>query len=103
MPGVVRSESPQSWIQTIDTGPVRTYYVPMANLTLSIDEDLLRKGRDYAADRGTSLNGLVRSLLTELTTRSDSEISEMMERLRSSPGDSKGIPFNRDDLYEGRV
>ena len=67
---------------------MHTYYVPMANLTLSIDADLLRKGRDYAASRGTSLNALVRSLLTELTSRSDSEISEIMERLRSSPGRS---------------
>lgn len=75
----------------------------VANVTLSIDDDLLRKGRAYASSRGTSLNALLRSLLEELTSRSETEISEIIERLRSSPGDSKGIPFQRDELYEGRV
>ncbi len=35
----------------------------MANLTLAIDEDLLRRARVRAADQGTSVNAVVRELL----------------------------------------
>lgn len=75
----------------------------MANVTLSLDKELLRKGRAYAASRGTSLNALIRSLLRELTSHKDAEFAEMMERLRQSSGDSKRLPIRREDLYEGRV
>ena len=36
----------------------------MANLTLAIDEDLLRRARVRAADQGTSVNAVVRDLLS---------------------------------------
>ena len=36
----------------------------MANLTLAIEEDLLRRARVRAADQGTSVNAVVRDLLT---------------------------------------
>lgn len=75
----------------------------MANLTLSIDDNLLRKGREYAAKRGMSLTALVRGFLAEVTSRSEAEVEEVVARLRASPGNSKGVPFNRDELYEGRV
>ena len=35
----------------------------MANLTLAIDEDLLRRARVRAAGQGTSVNAVVRDLL----------------------------------------
>ena len=35
----------------------------MANLTLAIEEDLLRRARVRAADQGTSVNAVVRELL----------------------------------------
>ena len=35
----------------------------MANLTLAIDEDLLRRARVRAADQDTSVNAVVRELL----------------------------------------
>ena len=35
----------------------------MGNLTLAIDEDLLRRARVRAADQGTSVNAVVRALL----------------------------------------
>ena len=36
----------------------------MANLTLAIDDDLLRRARVRAADQGTSVNAVVRDLLS---------------------------------------
>tara|TARA_B100000686_G_C16764886_1_gene961127 strand:- start:424 stop:645 length:222 start_codon:yes stop_codon:yes gene_type:complete len=35
----------------------------MGNLTLAIDDDLLRKARVRAAEQGTSVNAVVRTLL----------------------------------------
>jgi plasmid stability protein len=35
----------------------------MANLTLAIDEDLLRRARVRAAEQGTSVNSVVRQLI----------------------------------------
>ena len=43
-----------------------TYYVlhlNMANLTLAIDEELLRRARVRAAEQGTSVNAVVRDLI----------------------------------------
>lgn len=71
----------------------------MPNITLSIPEELLKNGRQYARARGTSLNGLVRELLSAtIATPSDSADS-IISRLRHSSGDSKGIRFSREELH----
>ncbi|HJL82279.1 MAG TPA: hypothetical protein QGF43_00045 [Acidimicrobiales bacterium] len=36
----------------------------MANLTLSVDDDLLARARVRAAEQGTSVNAVVRDLIT---------------------------------------
>lgn len=71
----------------------------MANLTLSIDDELLKRGRDYAQSRGTSLNSLVRKLLTDVVSTPDTSVDSMIERLRQSSGDSKGVKFSREELH----
>jgi hypothetical protein len=70
----------------------------MANLTLSIDDDLLNQGRIYARARGTSLNSLVRKLLVDAVSTPDASVDSMIERLRQSSGDSKGVKFTREEL-----
>ena len=71
----------------------------MANLTLSIPDDLLKRGRSYAQARGTSLNALVRELLDATVSSPDSSVDSMIERLRQSAGDSKGVTVVRDELH----
>lgn len=71
----------------------------MANLTLSIDDELLNRGRNYAQARGTSLNSLVRKLLTDAVSTPDASVDSMIERLRHSSGDSKGVKFSREELH----
>jgi hypothetical protein len=73
--------------------------VPVANLTLSIPDDLLKRGRSYAQARGTSLNALVRELLNETISSPDSSVDSMIERLRQSSGDSKGVSITREELH----
>lgn len=73
----------------------------MKNITLSIPEDLIKQGRDYASKHGTTLNALIRKLLRS-TVQPDqktkaSQIIQEMEKLKS-PVDT--ITWKRDDLYE---
>jgi hypothetical protein len=71
----------------------------MSNVTLSIPDDLLKRGRSYAQARGTSLNALVRQLLDETVSNPESAVDSMIERLRQSTGDSKGVKITREELH----
>lgn len=71
----------------------------MAKLTLSIDDELLSRGRSYARARGTRLNSLVRKLLIDAVSTPDASVDSMIERLRQSSGDSKGVKFSREELH----
>jgi len=71
----------------------------MANLTLSIPDDLLKRGRSYAHARGTGLNALVRELLDETVSNPESAVDSMIERLRQSAGDSGGVRISREELH----
>ncbi|MCF8053378.1 MAG: DUF6364 family protein [Desulfobacterales bacterium] len=41
------------------------------NITLSADEELIKKVRDYAAQRGTSLNQIIRQYMEQLANLSE--------------------------------
>ncbi|HSP42081.1 MAG TPA: DUF6364 family protein [Luteolibacter sp.] len=71
----------------------------MANITLSIDDELLNRGRSYARARGTSLNALVRKLLVDAVSYPDASVDAMIERLKQTAGDSKGEKFIREELH----
>ena len=83
----------------IDKVSARTYPVCTANVTLSIDDELLNQGRRYAQARGTSLNSLVRKLLHDAISSPDVSVDAMIERVRQSSGDSKGIKISRGELH----
>ena len=72
----------------------------MANVTLAIEDKLLEKSRQYASQRGTSLNALLREMLANLTNENGAEIDEMINRLRNSRGHSGGVKIDRESLYE---
>jgi hypothetical protein len=74
------------------------------NLTLSIEEETLRKARKRAETMGTSVDQLVREYLEGLTGAVDREaLANEFERLsREAHGNSRGWKFNRDELYERR-
>ncbi len=73
----------------------------MKNITLSIPEDLIKQGREYASKHGTTLNALIRKLLKSTVQPGHqtkaSQILREMENLKS-PVDT--INWKRDDLYE---
>jgi hypothetical protein len=73
----------------------------MPNITISIDEKLLKSGRQYAQKHQTSVNALVRRLL-EQTVKGDSmqwldECFALMDRVNAS---SRGKRWKREDLYD---
>jgi hypothetical protein len=72
------------------------------NVTLSVDDEIIRKARQRAEATGTSVNQLIREYLEQLAGRRDPNAdAEEFERLsRMSQGNSRGWKFNREELHE---
>lgn len=82
----------------------------MKNITLAIEEELLEKARALAARRHTSLNAMVREMLSHSVEQEDrvakakATLVRLMEKSTGEMG--KDYVWNRDDLYaerEGRI
>ena len=76
----------------------------MANLTLTIDGDLLKRARMRALERDTSVNALVRDYLERLagqeaTPDATRALLELAERSDAGSG-SGGRVWTRDELYD---
>ncbi len=71
------------------------------NVTLSIDDRVVAEARRIAADRGTSLNQLVRDYLNELTRNDDVEtiIRELDAMWSERTYRSQG-PWTREEAHE---
>lgn len=73
----------------------------MPNITLSVDKDLLKKGRKYAQKKGKSLNSLIRELLTKEVEGKNSEwLDQFFELMDKANANSKGRKWNREEIYE---
>lgn len=76
----------------------------MTNLTLSIDEGLLRRARIRALEQDTSINALVRDYLECLAgpVTGQSAVRGILELAASSKSGSgaAGRTWTRDELYE---
>jgi hypothetical protein len=74
--------------------------IPVKNITLSIDEDLLEAGREYARKHRISLNALIRRLLAHAVYNSSNQwLSETYELMDSAQANSGGQKSKREDLY----
>lgn len=76
----------------------------MANLTLVIPDDVLRRARIRALERGQSVNALVRAYLEEFAgdgpgAEGIREFLALAERTAASSGPN-GRSWSRSDLYE---
>lgn len=73
----------------------------MPNITISLEEDLVKSGRRYAEKHGTSLNALIRKILRQ-TIRSESGdwLDECFDLMDQAKGDSKSKNWKRGDLYD---
>lgn len=77
------------------------------NLTLRLDEEVIRKARVVAAKRGTSISKLVARTIEELVDRDDAyEQARLREGAKMREGYSMGtggrVRWTRDELHERR-
>lgn len=75
----------------------------MKNLTLAIDDTLLRDARKVAIDQGTTVNELVRLYLTALVKqKSEKEMARRLleQAMATGLGRVGTIHWTRDDLHE---
>ena len=72
------------------------------NITLAIDDDLVKSAREVAKSMGKSLNQVVREYLEHLTDRDRAERDALeLERLSAeSGGHSGGRRFSREEIHE---
>ncbi len=75
----------------------------MTNLTLVVDENVLRRARIRALERGTSVNAVLRAFLDAYAGRSDereravANVLEIARRVDTGRGSGR---WTRDDLHE---
>lgn len=76
----------------------------MTNLTLAVDEDVLRRARIRALEQGTSVNALLREYLgafaagQERRERAIDELLDLASRTSSGSGGERG--WSRDELHD---
>ena len=72
------------------------------NITLSVDDEVLRRARERAAVLGTSVNQLVRDYLDQLAGKTDpvADAAEFTRLSKISAGNSRGWKFNREEIHE---
>lgn len=83
------------------------YTDPVANLTLAIDDELLRRARIRALEDGTSVNSVVREFLTAYASGHEqaATIDHFLEIGDRSNAGSEGDTrtWTRDEIYEDRA
>ena len=74
----------------------------MKNITLSVDEPVLKAAKLYAAERNSSVNALVREFLTSIAER-EGRARKARRRIRQLSSRSKARvgrkSWSRDDLH----
>lgn len=74
----------------------------MKNVTLSIPEDLLEKSREYAKERGTTLENLIQELLKRNVSDGEKNpIGKAIVEHARKMAKPVGYDWNREDAYEG--
>lgn len=75
----------------------------MANLTVALDDDLLKRARIRAVERGTSVNAVLREYLYEWTETGAQRMraaDHILALARASSAGGEGRTWSRDELYE---
>jgi len=74
------------------------------NVTMAVDDDLLKKARKIAVDKNTTLSGLFRDYLAGLVEQEEKSMDEIITELKGLFERSEAVTgekkWNRDDLHE---
>ncbi len=72
----------------------------MENITIALDEEVIKAGRAYAQEHNTSLNGLIHSLLKQTVMPASKDwLDECFELMDQAQAHSRGVRWKREDLY----
>lgn len=73
----------------------------MKNITLSINDDLLKAARDYAKTHNISLNKLLRDYLKKTVINDSSDwLDECFKKMDELKLNSNNGMFNRKEIYD---
>ena len=75
----------------------------LKNVTIALDESLLREARRIAADRSTTLNGMIREFLEELVRHESRAVKarrRIVELCRETQAEVGPRRRSRDELHE---
>ena len=76
----------------------------MPNITLSVDDEIIKKVRKIAIEKNTTLTAMVRDYLTSVAIRDAQEKNEAIKKLRKSfktiSRDMGRRKWTREALYE---
>ncbi len=80
----------------------------MSNLTIALEDDLLKEARIKALKEGTSLNAYLRQCVADYVGRKSAAEGEQLARefqafCERVKGDSGGWKFNREEIYDRPV
>lgn len=79
----------------------------MPNITLKVNDDIIRKVRKVALDKNTTLTAMVRSFLESVAKKEDRAKERLLQRLKRSfetYGKGRGVDsWKREDLYDREV
>jgi hypothetical protein len=78
----------------------------MANLTITVDDDLLKRARLKAVAQGTSVNAVLRVYLEQFAgddAARRAAVERILELARSSKASSGGRRWTRDELYDRKL
>lgn len=71
------------------------------NITLSAEEELIRRAREVARAQGKSLNEVIREYLRALTRQTGAQpAEELFDLMDEAGGDLRGQRVSREELYE---
>jgi hypothetical protein len=76
----------------------------MPNITLSVDDDIVKRVRKIAIDKNTTLTAMIREFLTSVAARDAQVKKEAISKLRQSfktiSRDMGQRKWSREDLHE---
>ena len=80
------------------------YTDPVANLTIAVDDDLLKRARVRAAENGTSVNAVLRERLEQYGGDARaSALERFLARDHGSPTNREPYVWNREEIYRDRL
>ena len=73
----------------------------MPNVTISLDDEIIKAGRRYAQIHHTSMNALIRKLLEQtVKVQTTDWLLECFDLMDRAEGNSKGEAWTREELYD---